>query len=215
MTGDIDLDRADPSHIDRKIEVAIGCGYGLTNMVIQSGELQPSHAHRTYLRQIDIARPIHAHIAAEVDLPPDANAQFVIRPDDVIGGDRRKINGRKGGRNIAKKILPIDRQKLARGGSDKFLKLGRLVRRQFHPLLLRSVPRLSADRDIVRSGCSESLSGVQKSAIQVIRLLTPLLQILLCILGASRVRRRGRIGAIHHGILLSLPGITPGQALRK
>jgi len=86
--------------------------------------------HFADLGKINVARTVHAQISAVVDLPPNANAQLVLGPDDVFGGDWSQVNGSKCGGNIAKEIGSIQGKQLPGGGGYELLELSRRVGRQ-------------------------------------------------------------------------------------
>ena len=95
--------------------------------------------HRAYLGKEDLPRAVHAHVALEVHLAPDANAQFVARPENVIGWNRCHVQRRKGGGHAGKEARSIDRQYLADRRTDKPLKLGRRLQRQLRWLRLVAI----------------------------------------------------------------------------
>ena len=78
----------------------------------------------TNLRQINVAGAIDFDVGIEVYLAPHADADFIARPDHVIGGHRNLVNGRKGGGDAVKQILAEDRENLTGGRRQHFLEFG-------------------------------------------------------------------------------------------
>ena len=162
--------------------------------------------HRAYLGKEDLPRAVHAHVALEVHLAPDANAQFVARPENVIGWNRCHVQRRKGGGHVGKEARFVDRQYLADRRNDKPLKLGRRLRQQLHRLRLVAIRLLP--RQVLRVGVV--VTGIPRLISVFSRLRTARLRsqqrigFFLTLCDALRHGRQQRVEAIHSALALAL-----------
>jgi len=176
-------------------------------MLIQCREFKTSYMHRTRLGKINIARPVNAQIAAVVDLSPDADAQFILGPNYIVGANGSQVAGRKCGWNIAEEACAVDGKQLTGCGSYKLLELGWRIRRQWLLLRLGAVP--SAESNTLRRRGSRSF---ERSNAFNPRCLAG--WGLLLFWRTPLARGRLRIHAIAGRALQGIDGVIPCQHLR-
>jgi hypothetical protein len=58
---------------------------------------------------------IHCHAGLQVDFAPDANEEFVSRTQNVVGGNRNAVHGRKRAGDLFKQLPPVNGKGMARG----------------------------------------------------------------------------------------------------
>ena len=124
LPGHIHLDGVNLPQIDAQLEVAVNPLQRGAQVAGDRGKRQAGNMHGARLGKVDLSLAAHAQIGAEVDLSPDADAQFVPCADHHVLRRRGLVERAEGCRLRGEEAGSIDWQHAACGGSHKALKLG-------------------------------------------------------------------------------------------
>ena len=126
--GDINLDGVNVPQVNAEFEVAIDALDNAAQVRGYRGEGQSGHMHGAHLGKVDLSFAAHAQVGAEVDLAPDADAQFIVWADDQLAWRRPVVDRAKQGLLRIEEPGSVNRQHLSAGGGYKLLKFIRRFR---------------------------------------------------------------------------------------
>src|ERR1039458_4343809 len=94
------LDRAELTHVDAQIEIAIDAADRRLEEILDLNELKAGYRLRADLRDVYSAGAIHNGGDVEVDLPPRANEKLIARPNHIVGSHGNAVGRGEGAGNL-------------------------------------------------------------------------------------------------------------------